>query len=151
MIPYRNRADHIEETEQDEGVAILLASLTTRKHKIIFLTFHQTITGNNSNPSTSEKTNSCANSEEKVRSIRYAIPHGRHTRQIRSTRQPRGWEHTTVFQPSYLFRRKVYLQITNLFDRASTVLFQKLDDLATERSVVKDQTPVVVLVFMFNH
>jgi hypothetical protein len=68
-----------------------------------FLTFHQTITGNNSNPSTSEKTNSCANSEEKVWSIRYAW---QAYAANAATRQPRGWEHTTVFQPSYLFRVK---------------------------------------------
>jgi hypothetical protein len=51
----------------------------------------------------------------------------------------------------YLFRRKAYLQVTNLFDRAPTALLQKIDDLATEWSVVKNQTAGIVLVFMLNH
>jgi len=71
------------------GFVIFVASLTARKHNRIFLLCHYfatEISGNNSNPSTTEKMNSCAKFTGKipVHSLRYG--HGRDTRQIRPTR-----------------------------------------------------------------
>src|SRR5437773_6503168 len=40
-----------------------------------------------------DRTNSCLNSEEKSRSIRYAVGHGRDTGQIRSTGKPEAFKH----------------------------------------------------------
>src|SRR5438876_8938870 len=80
------------ESARQRGLPILVASLTARKYKRIFLLCHcfaTEINGNNSNPSKSDRTNRCLNCRGKilVNSLCYG-PNGRDTGKTGSTSKP---------------------------------------------------------------